>query len=84
MYWDRYQVATDLTISDNHGACRAYDNDLFRYNLHGLTAAVMALAFIVDCIISRRSSEVNFYDCDGDDSKMDIRVGLKKSTETIQ
>lgn len=68
----------------NHGACRAYDNDSFRYYLHGLTALVMFFAFIVDCVISTQSSEVNFYESGNDDSKIDIRTGLKKSTETIQ
>jgi hypothetical protein len=86
VHWDSYIVATDLDSSDSkhHGACRAYDNDSFRYYLHGLTALVMLIAFVVDCVISTQSSEVDFYDCDNNDSKMDIRVGLKKSTETIQ
>uniref|UniRef100_A0A6G1SGZ5 Solute carrier organic anion transporter family member n=1 Tax=Aceria tosichella TaxID=561515 RepID=A0A6G1SGZ5_9ACAR len=84
VHWDRYSITSDSTTNSNHhGACRAYDSDSFRYYLHGLTAMVMSLAFVIDCIISTRSSEVDFYDC-GNDSKMDIRVGLKKSTETIQ
>lgn len=63
------------------GACRAYENDSFRYYLHGVTASVMFLAFIVDCWICRQANEVDFYD--SDDSRTDVRVGLKKSTETI-
>ena len=86
VHWDRYTGASDSITPESsyHGACRAYDNDSFRYYLHGLTAMVMSFAFVVDCIISTRSSEVDFYDCVNDDSKLDIRVGLKKSTETIQ
>lgn len=68
--------------TDMRGACRAYKNDTFRYYLHGTTAFVMFLAFIVDYIISRRANDVDFYD--KKDSKEDkVAVGLKKSTETI-
>lgn len=59
----------------------AYKNDDFRYYLHGVTGLVMFLAFIVDCIISRRAREVDFYD--KNDSKIKASIGLKKSTETI-
>lgn len=41
----------------------------------------MFLAFIVDCVISSRANEVDFYD--NDDSKNEITIALKKSTETI-
>lgn len=64
------------------GSCRAYDNDEFRYYLHGLTALVMFFAFIVDCIIGTRANEVEFYDVK-DNSKTDIRLGLQESTETL-
>lgn len=45
----------------NHGACRAYDNNMFRYYLHGVTAFVMLIAFIVDCIVSSQAQGVDFY-----------------------
>lgn len=70
------------TSTGVRGACRAYRNDTFRYYLHGTTAFVMFLAFLVDCIISRRANDVDFYDkkdCKDDE----VKVGLKKSTETI-
>ena len=85
MHWDTIDFpANDGGASINaglKGACRVYDNDAFRYYLHGITASIMVLAFFVDCIICRFSNEVDFYD--RSDSKADIRLGLKKSTETI-
>lgn len=82
VYWDSVAppIGSD-SIEPSRGACQAYENDSFRYYLHGVTALVMFLAFIVDCIISRRANEVDFYD--GNDSRTDIRMELKKSTETI-
>lgn len=65
----------------SHGACLVYNNDSFRYYLHGITSLVMFFAFIVDCVISCYANEVDFYD--QSDSKADIRLGLKKSSETI-
>lgn len=64
------------------GACRAYNNDTFRYYLHGVTALIMFLAFLVDCVISRRAKEVDFYD-KKDSIKEGAQVSLRKSTETI-
>lgn len=76
------------------GACRAYRNDTFRYYLHSLTAFVMFLAFILDCVICKYARKVDFYD--NEDSKLAKKesstaqttmttaaIGLKKSTETI-
>lgn len=63
------------------GSCRAYKNDTFRYYLHGITALVMLLAFLVDCIISSRAREVDFYDKIRE--KDEATVELEKSTETI-
>lgn len=84
MHWDLIDGPLDSPVAgqSSRGACRAYENESFRHYLHGLTALVMFLAFIIDCIISRRANEVDFYD-GKDDSKTDIRMELKKSTETI-
>lgn len=81
VHWDSVKSTLAAGGEPSRGACRAYENDSFRYYLHGLTALVMFLAFIVDCFISRQASQVDFYD--GNDSRTDIRMELKKSTETI-
>lgn len=90
VHWDALPSHdTDIVGSSepatHQGACRAYQNDSFRYYLHGVTMLVMLLAFIVDCLITRRAAEVDFYDdnYEDDDFKTDVRLQLKKSTETI-
>lgn len=81
IYWDKLSyLGEDLAVATK-GACRAYDNETFRYYLHGLTALVMLLACIVDCLIISRAHEVDFYD--KNDSKNEATIALKKSTETI-
>lgn len=58
----------DAQVQLVKGACRAYRNDTFRYYLHSLTAFVMFLAFVFDCVICRYAGEVDFYD--SEDSKL--------------
>lgn len=74
--------SSKVNPSNLSGACLAYNNDSFRYYLHGATAFVMFLAFLVDCIISRRAKEVDFYD-KNDTVKAGVPIDLRKSTETI-
>lgn len=86
IHWDTLSYSQNSgfvdTKADMRGACRVYKNDTFRYYLHGTTAFVMFLAFLVDYIISRRANDVDFYD-KKDSNDDEVAVGLKKSTESI-
>lgn len=72
IHWDSYlsgSTAGDVGAFQDgdqqqlaKGACRAYRNDTFRLYLHSLTAFVMFLAFVFDCVICKYASQVDFYD----------------------
>ncbi|XP_064086298.1 solute carrier organic anion transporter family member 74D-like isoform X1 [Macrobrachium nipponense] len=42
------------------GACQLYDSDIFRMFFHGITGAVMLLAFIVDVVVWHKAKSVSF------------------------
>lgn len=44
------------------GACQLYDSDVFRMFFHGITSAVMLLAFIVDVVVWHKAKSVSFSD----------------------
>lgn len=44
------------------GACRLYDPELFRKFFHGMTGAIMFLAFIVDGIVWYKAKHIKFSD----------------------
>lgn len=84
IHWDSLGAG-----DSSRGACRAYKSDRFRYSLHGVTALIMFLAFLVDCLISKFARGVDFYEADSSDqdnrsncaSKTTVRV--KKSSGSI-
>jgi len=44
------------------GACRVYDPIKFRQVFHGLTAAIMIAAFLVDMIVCFKAHSIRFHD----------------------
>nr|XP_053649345.1 solute carrier organic anion transporter family member 74D-like [Cherax quadricarinatus] len=46
------------------GACQLYDSDAFRMFFHGMTGAVMMLAFVVDVVVWYLAKSVSFNDED--------------------
>ncbi|XP_068243486.1 LOW QUALITY PROTEIN: solute carrier organic anion transporter family member 74D-like [Palaemon carinicauda] len=46
------------------GACQLYDADIFRMFFHGITGAVMLLAFIVDVVVWHKAKSVSFNEDD--------------------
>lgn len=91
IHWDSQGAGAN----SSPGACRAYKNDRFRYNLHGATALIMFMAFLIDCLISQFARSVDFYQAESEQvegggalasgsscaSKATVRV--KKSTDSI-
>ncbi|KAK7082861.1 hypothetical protein SK128_013782, partial [Halocaridina rubra] len=46
------------------GACQLYDSDVFRMFFHGVTGAVMLIAFIVDLVVWHKAKSVSFTEDD--------------------
>lgn len=44
------------------GACRLYDPAKFRKVFHGVTALIMLMAFVVDCIVWYKAKDIKFQD----------------------
>lgn len=42
------------------GACRMYESHMFRKLFHGVTAALMFLAFLVDVVVWLKAGSINF------------------------
>lgn len=72
VHWDWFGWTDGSRLEQQQGACQAYNNDVFRIYLHGVTAAFMFLAFLIDCIIVRSSHKVDFY---GNDEKETYNQG---------
>ncbi|GAB6028302.1 hypothetical protein CHUAL_002477 [Chamberlinius hualienensis] len=51
-------------ICGKRGACKLYDPALFRFFFHGMTGAIMFVAFIVDVIVWYKAKNINFSDED--------------------
>ncbi|XP_076330358.1 solute carrier organic anion transporter family member 74D-like isoform X2 [Tachypleus tridentatus] len=58
------------------GACRIYDPAKFRMYFHGITAAIMLGAFVVDVIVWYKSDSIQFHD--------DEDTSLPKETLTVE
>ncbi|XP_076371446.1 solute carrier organic anion transporter family member 74D-like [Tachypleus tridentatus] len=53
------------------GACRIYDPAKFRMYFHGITAAIMLGAFVVDTVVWYKSSSIQFHEDDDSNSPKD-------------
>ncbi|KAI1285073.1 Solute carrier organic anion transporter family member 3A1 [Halotydeus destructor] len=53
------------------GACRVYDPDKFRIVFHGITAAIMFMAFMVDAAVYWQATTIKFDEDDDDEQAVE-------------
>lgn len=69
------------------GACRLYDAQRFRLAFHGLTALIMAAAFLVDLCVCSLAAGVRFDDdtlpCPGHETRLVPADATLKSESSV-